>query len=144
MSAFFCTESLQVAVTSSRVSRQIFNECTVSELIQHQNTSRPKSVRICLCAVVKINESKAFRREFMYPNNIRILLHCFPYFEKINVGLCDHHVVCVPVYTPYQRLHACLCETWYLYRGTWAHLNGVLRKSLPSDFVSVRVSAYYC
>jgi hypothetical protein len=29
-------------------------------------------------------------------------------------------------------------ETWYVYHGTWVHLNGVIHKSLPS----VRVSAY--
>jgi hypothetical protein len=25
-----------------------------------------------------------------------------------------------------------LYETWHVYHGTWAHLNGVLHKSLPS------------
>jgi hypothetical protein len=25
-----------------------------------------------------------------------------------------------------------LNETWYVYHGTWSHLNGVLHKSLPS------------
>jgi hypothetical protein len=25
-----------------------------------------------------------------------------------------------------------LYEIWYVYHGTWAHLNGVLHKSLPS------------
>jgi hypothetical protein len=32
-----------------------------------------------------------------------------------------------------------LYETWYAYHGTWAHLNGVLHKSLPSVCVSVCV-----
>jgi hypothetical protein len=31
-------------------------------------------------------------------------------------------------------------ETWYVFHGTWAHLNGVLHKSLPSVCVSVRAS----
>jgi hypothetical protein len=33
-----------------------------------------------------------------------------------------------------------LYKTWYVYRGTWVHLNGVLHKSLPSVCVSVCVS----
>jgi hypothetical protein len=35
---------------------------------------------------------------------------------------------------PYQRLNGLinLYETVYVYHGTWAHLNGVLHKSLPS------------
>jgi hypothetical protein len=39
--------------------------------------------------------------------------------------------LCVP---HYQLLNAWtnLYETWYLYHGTWAYLNGVLHKSLPS------------
>jgi hypothetical protein len=28
------------------------------------------------------------------------LLAYFPYFRKIEVGLCHHHVVCVSVYPP--------------------------------------------
>jgi hypothetical protein len=32
-----------------------------------------------------------------------------------------------------------LYETWYAYHGTWAHLNGVFHKSLPSVYVSVWV-----
>jgi hypothetical protein len=30
-----------------------------------------------------------------------------------------------------------LYETWYLYHGTWAHLNGVLHKSLPSVCICI-------
>jgi hypothetical protein len=33
-----------------------------------------------------------------------------------------------------------LYETWYVYYGTWAHLNGILHKSLSSVSVSVCVS----
>jgi hypothetical protein len=33
-----------------------------------------------------------------------------------------------------------LYETWYVYHGTWAHLNGVFHKSLPSVCVPVCVS----
>jgi hypothetical protein len=33
-----------------------------------------------------------------------------------------------------------LYETYYVYHGTWVHLNGVLHKSLPSVCVSVCVS----
>jgi hypothetical protein len=42
---------------------------------------------------------------------------------------------------PYQLLNVCtnLYETWYVCRGTWAHLNGVLHKSLWSVCVSLCV-----
>jgi hypothetical protein len=33
-----------------------------------------------------------------------------------------------------------LYETWYIYHGTWAHFNGMFRKSLPSVCVSVCLS----
>jgi hypothetical protein len=33
-----------------------------------------------------------------------------------------------------------LYETWYVYHGTWAHLNGILHKSLPLVCVSLCVS----
>jgi hypothetical protein len=29
-----------------------------------------------------------------------VFLAYFPYFEKIKLGLCDHHAVCVSVYPP--------------------------------------------
>jgi hypothetical protein len=40
----------------------------------------------------------------------------------------------VHVFPSSQLSHAwaSLYETWYVYYGTWAHLNGVLHKSLPS------------
>jgi hypothetical protein len=37
----------------------------------------------------------------MYATNLRVLLACFAYFEKIEVCLCDHRVVCVSVHPPY-------------------------------------------
>jgi hypothetical protein len=41
---------------------------------------------------------------------------------------------CLPVFPPYQLLNGwtSLYEIYYAYYGTWAHLNGVLHKSLPS------------
>jgi hypothetical protein len=60
------------------------------------------------------------------------------------VGLYDLHPVCVSVYPPYKLLNAWtnLYEIWNvrLYHDTWAHLSGVLHKSLPSVCVSVCVS----
>jgi hypothetical protein len=49
--------------------------------------------------------------------------------------------VCLCI-TAYQLLNVWtnLYETWYLYNDNWAHLNGVLHKSLPSVCVSVCVS----
>jgi hypothetical protein len=45
---------------------------------------------------------------------------------------------------PYKRLNGWtnLYETWYVYHGTWAHLNGILHKSIPSVCVSLCVSPY--
>jgi hypothetical protein len=31
-------------------------------------------------------------------------------------------------------------ETWYVYHGTWAHLNDVLQEFLPSVYMSIYVS----
>jgi hypothetical protein len=41
--------------------------------------------------------------------------------------------VCLYVYPPHQVLNSWtnLYKTWYAYHGTWAHLNGILHKSLP-------------
>jgi hypothetical protein len=49
---------------------------------------------------------------------------------------------CVSVYPPHQVLKAWTnhYETWCVYHGTWAHLNGVLHKTLPP----VCVSPYRC
>jgi hypothetical protein len=66
----------------------------------------------------------------------------FPYFEKMKVGLCDLHAVCVSpspkLWNGWTGLH----ETWY--HGTWAHLNGLLHKSAPSVHVSICVSLHRC
>jgi hypothetical protein len=32
--------------------------------------------------------------------NTEVFLAYYPYFEKIKVGLCDHHAVCVSVLSP--------------------------------------------
>jgi hypothetical protein len=63
------------------------------------------------------------------------------YFSK--VGLCELNPGCVSVYPlPHQLLNAWtnLCETWYVYHCTWAHLKGLLHKSVPSVCVPVCVS----
>jgi hypothetical protein len=46
--------------------------------------------------------------------------------------------VCLLIPPPQQLLNAwtSLYEIWYVYSGTWAHLNGVLHKSLPSVSVT--------
>jgi hypothetical protein len=48
----------------------------------------------------------------------------------------------VPLYSPSSTSECLnsLYETWYVCRDTWAHLNGVLHKSLPPVCVSVCVS----
>jgi hypothetical protein len=42
-----------------------------------------------------------------------VILAYFPYFEKIKVGLCDLHPVCVSVYPPvstFEFLNQCLSK----------------------------------
>jgi hypothetical protein len=51
---------------------------------------------------------------------------------------CVHMSVC-PLYQPLNTSTS-LYETWYLYQNTWAHLNGVLHKSLPLVCVALCVS----
>jgi hypothetical protein len=56
-------------------------------------------------------------------------------------GIWDLHAVCVrilpPSPSPTSNGWTSLYETWYVYRGNWAHLNGVLHKTLPSVCVYV-------
>jgi hypothetical protein len=72
-----------------------------------------------------------------------LLLSSFlAHFPK--VVLCDLRPVCVYMYPPppHQDLNAWinLYETWYVYHGTWSHLNGGLHKSLPSVCMSICMS----
>jgi hypothetical protein len=69
-------------------------------------------------------------------------------FVLKKLDLWDHLAVCVSVclcIPSYQCLNAWsnLYETWYVYYGTWAHLSGVLHKSLPSVCVLVSVSSSF-
>jgi hypothetical protein len=66
--------------------------------------------------------------------------------KKTGAGLWDNDAVCVSVNLPYQILNAWtnLYETWHVHHGTWAHLNVVLHKFLPSVSVSECVSPYCC
>jgi hypothetical protein len=56
-------------------------------------------------------------------------------FWKIKLGLWDHLAVCVSVCVSpitFQCLNQYLRNLVYIYHGTWAHLNGVIYKYLPS------------
>jgi hypothetical protein len=66
------------------------------------------------------------------------ILAYFHYLEKNKCRL----MLCVSANPPYRLLNdwTSLYETWCVYHGTWAHLNGVLHKSLPSVCVSVCIS----
>jgi hypothetical protein len=76
-------------------------------------------------------------------NNESIVLHtvwrCI--ILVIFLGIWDHHAICVSVYAPYQLSNAWtnLYETWHVYHGAWAHLNGVLNKSLLSVCVCLYI-----
>jgi hypothetical protein len=64
---------------------------------------------------------------------------CKPTFfilkKKMEIGLWDHLAVCVSMNT-----WTYIYETWYAYHGSWAHLNGILHKSLSSVSKSIYVS----
>jgi hypothetical protein len=85
----------------------------------------------------------------MYSNvlwlySVYCFLAYFPYFEINNSRLIRSSCClyfCLSVYSPYQFLNAWtnLYETWYVYDGTWAQLNGILHKFFPSVCVSVCV-----
>jgi hypothetical protein len=51
---------------------------------------------------------------------------------------CLCNCVCLCTCTPSHQLWN--SWTWYVYHGTWAHLNSVLHKSLPSVSVAVCIS----
>jgi hypothetical protein len=60
----------------------------------------------------------------------------FPYLEKINVGLCDHHAVCVWLCIASLSTFEFLNQIWYVFHGTWTHPSGVFHKSHQSVCVS--------
>jgi hypothetical protein len=71
-----------------------------------------------------------------------LFLAYFPHFENMKVDLWDNLAACVClslVPSPLSNLNAWinLHEIWYVYSGTWAHINRVLHKSFPSVCVSV-------
>jgi hypothetical protein len=81
-----------------------------------------------------------FTYDFLYSDSGLI-------FSRLpKMSLCHLHAVCVSVYPSFQRLIAWtnLYETWYVYHGTWAHLSGVLHKSLPSLCVSYMYPSFHC
>jgi hypothetical protein len=61
-----------------------------------------------------------------------IIISQLSLFWEIKGGLCNHHAVCVCVSLPstFEWMNQSLWY-FYVYHGTWAHLNGVLHKSLP-------------
>jgi hypothetical protein len=71
------------------------------------------------------------------------LLAYVRYFEKIKAGLWDRLAVCI---RPINLLNALtsLYETWYVYRGTWANLNGVFHKSHQTVCLYMYIPAYRC
>jgi hypothetical protein len=70
-----------------------------------------------------------------------LVLASFPCYEETDVGIYDLSPVCVSVYSPYQPLNVWtnFYETLYVYHGAWAHIDGILHKSLPLVYVSVCV-----
>jgi hypothetical protein len=53
------------------------------------------------------------------------LLAYFPYFEITLLSVC----LCVCVSSPILNAWTNLYETWYVYHGTWAHLNGLIKNN---------------
>jgi hypothetical protein len=67
--------------------------------------------------------------------HLSLLAHFLHFEKKIIIKLClwDLHAVCVSVYPHkyFSVLEPIFYETRYVYRGTSAHLNGVIHKSFP-------------
>jgi hypothetical protein len=65
----------------------------------------------------------------IYSHNV-LLFSLLPLFWKkiIKVGLWSHLPVYVSMYPLYQLLNSwtSIYENWYVYHGTWTHLNGLL------------------
>jgi hypothetical protein len=62
------------------------------------------------------SEYKSVALSLRPTRSLHPFLACFPYFERIKVGLCDVHAVCVSVYPPYPLLNTWtnLYETRYV------------------------------
>jgi hypothetical protein len=83
-------------------------------------------------------------RNRFYDMPICITFLSLAYYPK--VSLYDLHAVCVSVNHPSVLTSEYIInfyETWYVYYETWANLNGVLHKSLPSVFVCLYVYPYH-
>jgi hypothetical protein len=71
---------------------------------------------------------------------LQVIFIIFSYSEKVKAGVLDCDAVSVSVCLPINfNTWTSLYETWYVYRGTWAHLNSVFYKSLQSVCISVCV-----
>jgi hypothetical protein len=79
------------------------------------------------------------------PSYLRSILAYISYFEKNKIVLWDRIAVClwIPTLLIFNGWIS-LYETWYVHHGTRVHLNGLIKKSLPSVCVSVCVSSYRC
>jgi hypothetical protein len=62
----------------------------------------------------------------------------------LSVCVCVSVCLCIPpinFWTPEQIF---MELGTYIYQGTWPHLKGLIKKSLPSVWVSVYVTPYRC
>jgi hypothetical protein len=85
-----------------------------------------------LCNLWILTASVSNRQPLRRISVAKLLVYC-PYFEKIKVSLWDHLALCVSVSPPPKSTYECLNQSlWNLVcvSATWAHLNGVLHKSV--------------
>jgi hypothetical protein len=85
-------------------------------------------------------ETYLWRGTWFVANLGRLFLYFIPvpsFWKKFNRAYATS-VLSVNSH-PYETLNTWtnLCETWYVYRGTWANLSGVLHKFLLSVCISV-------
>jgi hypothetical protein len=78
--------------------------------------------------------------------NIRRVFSLLSLFWKYKNTPMRSPCMCVCIPPPHQLLYGwtSLYEAWYVYHGTWAHLNGAIHKSLPSVCVSICIFPYRC
>jgi hypothetical protein len=80
------------------------------EMTQYDREFCSKLIKLAVVAILSLRDLLLF---------LSLFAACFPCFEKVKVGWCDLHAVCLWI-PPSWLLNAWtnLCETWYMYHGT--------------------------
>jgi hypothetical protein len=116
--------------------------CAVELCVEALNTALFRKTSGRNLGTLKQNDAQSLQSRFfltsIMPFCLYLLLASFPYFEKKNVVRLMRSLCCLYVCDLNDWIN--LYETWYIYHGTWVHLNSILHEYLPSVCVSVCVS----